>query len=341
MDSTPRRAGAMAKSPRLIFIPFLLRPRFSEVGLIAFVLRSVSTVSRIIDSRSFPCYERITMKTFPFFVVAPLLVGVTISTFADDPTPKTLSIHRLPTTVQKTVKEELGDSKLVQIEQDQEDGEITYTVTRKVKDEDRYFTIAADGSLSAVEVALDETPPPVQNTIKGQLRDGTLDSIEKTFEGNAINFEVETTTKSGADRSFTVALDGKLTSVQVTIEEIPAPARKTIDEHLGNGKLVDIFRLTEGNEISYDAEVDHDGKVRDVIVSPAGKLESIQVLLAEIPAEAQKTIKEKIGAGKLVRIDQSFTPRHGVLPFEIEARKDGKPFNFSVGPRGRFLGMDE
>jgi uncharacterized membrane protein YkoI len=263
------------------------------------------------------------------------------STSAADAPPKTLSIHQLPPAVQKTVNDELGDSKLVQIEKDDEDGEISYTVTRKVKDEDRDFVVAEDGTLASIEVTLDETPPPVQNTIKGQVRDGTLDGIEKTFEGNDINYEVDMTTKAGVDRSFTVALDGKLTSVQVTLEEIPPPVRKTIEEHLGNGKLIDIFRLTEGNEVSYDAEVDHDGKTRDVIVSPSGKLESIQVLLTEIPPEAQKTIQDKIGNGKIIRIDQSFTHRQGVYPYEVEARKDGKPFNFAVGPRGRFFGMDK
>ena len=282
------------------------------------------------------------MKSFPSLIIAVLfLFCITASLSAADSAPKTLSIHQLPPAAQKTVKDELGDSTLVQIEKDEEGGEVTYTVTRKVKDEDRDFVVAEDGTLLSVEVSLDETPPPVRNTIKGQVRDGTLDNIEKTFDGNDINFEIDMTTKSGADRSFTVALDGKLTSLQVTTNEIPAPVRKTINEHLGSGKLVDVFRLTEGNDVSYDAEVDHDGKLRDVIVSPAGKLESIQVYLAEIPPDAQKTIKEKIGNGKIIRIDKTFTPNHGVLPFEVEARKDGKPFNFSVGPKGRFLGMDE
>lgn len=281
------------------------------------------------------------MKLLPCQTLITLLLFSLAWPISAADAPKTLSIHQLPPAVQKTVQDELSDSKLVQIEKDDEDGEVTYTITRKVKDEDRYFTVTADGTLAAVEVALNETPPAVQNTIKGQVRDGTLDSIEKTFEGNDINYEVDMTTKAGADRSFTVALDGKLAGVQVTLEEIPAPVRKTIEGHLGGGKLVDIFRLTEGNEISYDAEVDHDGKLRDVIVSPAGKLESIQVFLSEIPPEAQKTVKEKIGNGKIIRIDQSFTPRQGVYPYEIEGRKDGKPFNFAVGPRGRFLGMDE
>jgi hypothetical protein len=282
------------------------------------------------------------MKPFRYSIVALFsLFYFAPSVPAAETPPKTLSIHQLPPAVQKTVKEELGDSKLVQIEKDEEDGEITYVATRKCKDEDQDFFVAADGTLLSVEVTLDETPPPVQKTIKAQIHDGTLESIEKTLEGNDINFEVAMTTKSGDDRSFTVALDGKLTSVQVTLDEIPPATRKTIEGHIGNGKLVDVFRLTEGTEISYDAEVDHGGKLRDVIVSPSGKLESIQVLLSEIPPEAQKTIQDKIGNGKIIRIDQSFTPRQGVYPYEVEGRKDGKPFNFSVGPRGRFFGIDE
>lgn len=282
------------------------------------------------------------MKLFRYSTAILLFLFYAAASFpAAETPPKTVSIHQLPVPVQKTVNDELGDSKLVQIEKNEENGEVTYVVTRKIKDEERDFVVAEDGTLLSVEVSLDETDPVVQKAIKAQLRDGTLDSIEKTFEGNDINYEVDMTTKSGEDRSFTITLDGKLTSVQVNLEEIPAPARKAIEAHLGNGKITDVFRLVDGNDISFDAEVDHGGKTRDVIVSPAGKLESIQVALSEIPPEAQKTIQDKIGNGRITRIDQDFTPRQGVYPYEVEGRKDGKPFNFSVGPRGRFLGMDD
>jgi hypothetical protein len=29
------------------------------------------------------------------------------------------------------------------------------------------------------------------------------------------------------------------------------------------------------------------------------------------------------------------------LSYDVQGRKEGKPFDFSVGPGGRFLGMDE
>src|SRR5439155_813705 len=121
----------------------------------------------------------------------------------------------------------------------------------------------------------------------------------------------------------------------------PPAALKTIGTHARDGKVENIYRLTEKGAVSYDAEVNEDGKMRDVVVAPDGKLESVQVFFSEVPAPAQKTIREKIGNGRIVRIDRNSTPRQGVQPFEVEGRKDSKPFNFSVGPRGRFLGMDE
>ncbi len=33
--------------------------------------------------------------------------------------------------------------------------------------------------------------------------------------------------------------------------------------------------------------------------------------------------------------------RKEVLPYEVQGRKDGKPFDFSVGPGGKFLGRDD
>jgi len=55
----------------------------------------------------------------------------------------------------------------------------------------------------------------------------------------------------------------------------------------------------------------------------------------------RKTIKEQIGDGTRLRIDRSFAEAKGVMPYEVQGRKNGKPFDFSIGPRGRFLGMDD
>jgi len=193
----------------------------------------------------------------------------------------------------------------------------------------------------SVEVALDETPIPVQRTIKTQVGAGTIENVEKSFDGDEITYDVDMKSKDGIERSFSVTLEGKLQAMQMFLEEIPAPVRKTIDSSLGTAKLEDIFHIFDEGETSYYVEVRRDGKLRDFSVAENGKLQSVQMYLSETPVEVQSTIKEKVGNGKVVRVDKSFEPRRGVLPFEIEARKDVKPFNFSVGPKGRFLGMDD
>ena len=71
-----------------------------------------------------------------------------------------------------------------------------------------------------------------------------------------------------------------------------------------------------------------------------GKLISEEVALAEVPQPARKTINNRVGKGQIHRIDKCFGDKNEVT-FEVMAKKDGKRFDFTVGPRGRFLGMNK
>jgi hypothetical protein len=77
-------------------------------------------------------------------------------------------------------------------------------------------------------------------------------------------------------------------------------------------------------------------------VAPDGRLLSVGVSLEQVPPGARRTITAKIGDGKILEIDKSLVEKEdNVLPYEVQGRKAGREFDFSVGPRGRFLGMDE
>jgi hypothetical protein len=252
---------------------------------------------------------------------------------------KTVSIHQVPAAVKKTIEDQATGFKLGDIEREETDGELVYTATVNKSGQDRDFTVAEDGRLLSVEVELEETPAAVQKTIKAQVGAGEVDTIERNVEEDA--YEVDFIKKDGTDSFFSVTPDGRLSTVQVILGEVPGAVRKTIEANLGKGKLGNLYRLSEDGAVSYDAEVNYEEKQRDLVIAENGKLESVQVSLSETPEPVQKTIKEKIGGGKLIRIDRSFEQKMGVMPYEVEAWKEGKPFNFSVGPRGRFLGMDE
>jgi len=255
--------------------------------------------------------------------------------------PKTIPIQQAPVPVQKTIRKEAGSGEFGDLETSLEEGKTNYTVTIREDGHEHDLTVSADGSVLSKQVTLEELPPPVRNTITSQLHHGTLESIEKNFDDDDIDFEVNVTATNGVERTFTVGLDGKLESVKMELDETPAAVKKTIQASLGSGKLEDVYHMFEEDETSYYVEFMRDGKERDLSVAEDGKLESMQVFMSEVPPGAQRTISEKIGGGEIVRIDKSFEPRDGGLPYEVEGKKDGKPFNFSVGPRGKFLGMDD
>jgi hypothetical protein len=143
------------------------------------------------------------------------------------------------------------------------------------------FTIADDGTLVSTEVSLDETPPAVHAEILKHAAGSTVKSINDDFDPeNGDTYDVTAIGANGAASGFTVGAAGQLLSVEVTLDQVPNPVRKTIENQIGNGKILGI----------------------------------------------DKSLVEK---------------KLGVLPYDVEARKDGKPFDFSVGPKGRFLGLDE
>jgi len=148
---------------------------------------------------------------------------------------------------------------------------------------------------------LEETPPAVQKTIRATIGTGKVQSITKKDHHGRATYEVMFT-KIKFSPDFQVREDGK----PVTAERI-------------------LERLTWS---------------RAFTVAEDGALLSMETALAETGA-AQKTILEKVGNGRIISIKKSFEKREKVLPFKVQSAKDGKPFNFSVAPDGRFLGTDE
>lgn len=254
--------------------------------------------------------------------------------------PQKVALTNLSVAVQKTITDQAGADMLGELVQD-DDGDITCTVRLARDGQTRTFTVDVEGVLSRVEIGLEETPPAVRKTIETQLNRGELTSLEKSFEEGRVTYEIEMTLTNGAGRSFSVAADGVLERLQLALDETPAAVRKTIESKTDLGKLGDIFRVYQDGELSYEAGFTRGHRDRDLSVAPDGRLLSEQVFLSELPPPALNTIRDRIDGGKILRIDHLFELRMGVFPYEVDGRKNGKPFNFSVGPRGRFLGMDD
>lgn len=262
-------------------------------------------------------------------------------TFADDKS-QAVSLSETPAAVQKVIQAQVGGGKMGEIDKTFDAGEMVYDVELTAADgSDRDFSVAEDGTLLSVEVQPAEMSAPAQSAIKTLVGDGALESIDKNLDDLETNYDIELTTKNGREKTFTIADDGTLLNAEVALSETPDAVQKKIAEQITDGKLESIDENFDDDDTNYDvAFITKEGLEKSFAVELDGSLSSEQVSLDQVPAPAQRTIKNQIGDGKILRIDKSFVKEKGVLPYEVQGRKDGKPFDFSVGPRGRFLGMN-
>lgn len=268
-------------------------------------------------------------------------IFVTTVAFAADDS-KTVALSETPDAVQKTIATQIGNGQLGDIDRSTENGETVFEVdyTAKSGTEDD-FTVAEDGTVLSLGVGLAETPAVVQKTIQAQLAGWQISGINKNVAETEVSYDV-TLAKDGREKSFNVAGDGTLSTRSVELSETPAAAQAQIKAQLGDSKLksIDEDFDPEGNSFDVEAEAKGGGRVT-FSVAPDGRLLSEGVGFNQVPPAARKNILEKMGDGKILEIDKAFAEtREGVRGYEVQGRKAGREFDFSVGPRGRFLGMD-
>jgi len=277
---------------------------------------------------------------FGIFFLAIFISTASLALAGDD--TNTVALSATPAAVQKAINARIGAGKLESIAKSFEGGEITFDVDWTDKNEKECgFTLAEDGTLLNVEVELTETSPAVQKTIQLQASGSVLESLEKVVEDpNNISYDVQVA-KNGRARGFTVDEDGTLLSKEVALTETPEQVQKAVQKKAAGGQIKSIEEVFD-DEITYDVTITSGGGEKSFTVATNGVLLREQVALEETPLAARKTIRQKIGNGTILGIDKSLVEKKmGVLPYEVQGRKEGKPFDFSVGPKGRFLGMDE
>ncbi len=266
-------------------------------------------------------------------------------TIAQDGSLKSIEIALgdAPAVVQKTIHTEMGTGKLDSIEKVMDDDGTSFDITVILANgKDHDFTVAENGKLESVEISLAETPAAVQKAVKAKIGDGTVDNVEKNFDDDGISYQIGFTTKDGRESSFSLAASGTLESEEVALADTPAPVQATIKKEVGNGKVQDVDKIYDPDGVTYEVGITKAGRYHNFTVAADGHLDSREIPLADAPAAVQATIKAQIGDGKVLRIDRSFVGKDsGVFPFQVTGEKNGKPFDFSVGPGGKFLGLDD
>ncbi len=277
-----------------------------------------------------------TQLLHPLFVSGLLLLGIAGSQAEDNFVP----LAQVPAAAQRTIRATVSNGALRHITRAAEEGAEIYEVEMVLRGLTRHFSVGADGKLRRFEVFLAETPQPVQGIIRSELGKGKLGEIERTIEDGEVIFDVDII-RNGKPRLLSVAASGQWHTLEVGLLETPPAVRRTIRQQLGGGKLGDITKSVEEEDVVYDAEMTRGNRQHTITVSPEGKVlrQEEEVSLAEAPEPVQRTIQSQVGGGKLLRLAKT-TDDDGIA-YEVEAAKDGKEFSFTVAADGRFLGADE
>jgi uncharacterized membrane protein YkoI len=272
-----------------------------------------------------------------FIAISPLL--------SKEATP--VNRGELPPDAQALLGKYEATGKLESIVRDDAHGDVSYDVRLlRASGESFGFSVDAAGKLTFEDVRLEEVPEAVRKTITAQTGAGKVSRIEKSAGNEEVEYEVSTVDAAGKTGSFTVDADGKISSIEVGLEELPAAVKRTVIEQVGTGKIEAIEKAIDGTSIEYEVEFrDATGRLVEMTVGSDGGLESITIPVDQLSPGAQATVKERVGDGKIVEVrrvlNQGGKGKANGYPAEVHALKNGVPYSFRVGPNGKFQGLIE
>jgi len=169
-------------------------------------------------------------------VLLILAMGLATSSYAKS--DEIYDVSKLPKAVQKTVREQVGDGKIVKMRKETVDRRIAYGVECAKDGKKWQIEVAPDGKLllRAAEVALTNLSAAVQKTIQQNAAKGKIESIADVTEDGQSYYEAAVSF-NGQEKTFIIDTDGKLIDTQIPDNQARPPVEPTLrDEPKGGYK---------------------------------------------------------------------------------------------------------
>ena len=102
----------------------------------------------------------------------------------------------------------------------------------------------------------------------------------------------------------------------ISRDKLPEAVRKTVDEQSKGATIVGFAKETEGGKTYYEAEMRVNGRTKDVLMDPTGKVVNIEeeVPLDTVPAAVKAGFEKRAGKRKIVLVE-SITTDQGIVAF--------------------------
>jgi hypothetical protein len=135
------------------------------------------------------------------------------------------------------------------------------------------FGIGAWAQDTEKKVKMQDLPPAVQQAVKAESRNATLQGLATEVEDGKTVYEAEFKV-AGHGKDITFDVNGKVVSTEeeIDIAKIPAPAGAALKKAASGGKLLLVEAVTEGTSKFYEAQIEKAGKKSEVQVDAAGKV---------------------------------------------------------------------
>lgn len=122
---------------------------------------------------------------------------------------------------------------------------------------------------------------------------------------------------------------------RVKLDELPAAVKATVLEASQGLKLRGLTQEEKNGEILYEAELEVEGHIRDVIINTDGVIVLIEEEVAweSVPAAVRAAIEKGAEGGKILHVE-SMTRNNVIESYEGHVRKGWRKLEIKVDPEG-------
>jgi uncharacterized membrane protein YkoI len=114
-----------------------------------------------------------------------------------------------------------------------------------------------------------DLPPAVQKAVQEETKGATIKGYAKEVENGKTMYEVETTV-NGHSRDLLFDATGKLVEAEeaIALDAVPSAVKTALE---ARGSVLTVETVTKGKTVTYEAQVEKNGRKSEVAVDAAGK----------------------------------------------------------------------
>lgn len=243
---------------------------------------------------------------------------------ADATKEETIKLADLPKRVLEAVNLATDSNDIRKVELSTEDGRNVYEIEAKVEGGIVELVFNDKGRLIGIEIIGDEHGKQEESENAKSGESAKSKKADKEDEDGEDDDDGEDDEDDDGEHSSEVVK-------KLSIDDVPAAARKAIEASSGAAKLVGVESITEAGQTVYEAAwMKGDAKI-EVIVTAAGSViaEETSLSMEQLPKELQASAKKFAGKAELK------LERKTIVLYEFEKVSHGKAVELYVDATGR------